>query len=114
MPEHTPPGPAHPGLYLSHPACLEHDPRAHMPEHPDTPERLQAIERALAARDWLGWERRTAPPAEEAQLELVHSTRTSSGSGSSRWPGAARSTPTRSSASPPTAPRCTPPAARVR
>jgi len=75
MPEHTPPGPAHPGLYLSHPACLEHDPRAHMPEHPDTPERLQEIERALAARDWLGWERRTAPPAEEAQLELVHSTR---------------------------------------
>jgi len=46
-----------------------------MPEHPDTPERLQEIERALAARDWLGWERRTAPPAEEAQLELVHSTR---------------------------------------
>ncbi len=75
MPEHTPPGPAHPGLYLSHPACLEHDPRAHMPEHPDTPERLQEIERALTARDWLGWERRTAPPAEEAQLELVHSTR---------------------------------------
>jgi len=51
------------GLYFSHPACLEHDPRAYMPEHPDTPERLQAIERALAARDWLGWERREAPPA---------------------------------------------------
>ncbi len=62
-------------LYFSHPACLEHDPRAHMPEHPDTPERLEAIEGALAARDWLGWERRSAPPAEEAQLLLVHCAR---------------------------------------
>ena len=65
----------HPGLYFNHPACLEHDPRVLMPEHPDTPERLQAIEQALAANDWLGWERREAPPAQEAQLELVHSTR---------------------------------------
>jgi acetoin utilization deacetylase AcuC-like enzyme len=46
-----------------------------MPEHPDTPERLQAIEHALAARDWLDWERCDAPPAEECQLELIHSTR---------------------------------------
>ena len=36
------------GLYFSHPACLEHDPRVYMPEHPDTPDRLQAIEQALA------------------------------------------------------------------
>ena len=36
------------GLYFHHPACLEHDPRAYMPEHPDTPERLEAIERMLA------------------------------------------------------------------
>jgi len=62
-------------LYFSHPACLEHDPRLHMPEHPDTPERLQAIERALAPNDWLGWERREAPPARVDQLELIHSTR---------------------------------------
>jgi acetoin utilization deacetylase AcuC-like enzyme len=61
------------GLYFHHPACLEHDPRVHVPEHPDTPERLQAIERTLAEHDWLGWERRAAPPAEPAQLELVHS-----------------------------------------
>jgi acetoin utilization deacetylase AcuC-like enzyme len=46
-----------------------------MPEHPDTPERLQAIEQTLAAHDWLGWERRQAPPAAESQLELIHSTR---------------------------------------
>jgi acetoin utilization deacetylase AcuC-like enzyme len=63
------------GLYFSHPACLEHDPRVFMPEHPDTPERLEAIERRLAANDWLGWERRAAPPAQEAQLELIHSVR---------------------------------------
>ena len=63
------------GLYFSHPACLEHDPRVHMPEHPDTPERLLAIEQTLAGRDWLGWERREAPPAQDAQLELIHSSR---------------------------------------
>jgi acetoin utilization deacetylase AcuC-like enzyme len=63
------------GLYFSHPACLEHDPRARMPHHPDSPERLRAIERRLAERDWLGWERREAPAATEAELELVHSRR---------------------------------------
>ena len=68
-------GATHSGLYFSHPACLEHDPRVYMPEHPDSPERLQAIEHALAARDWLGWERREAPPASESKLELIHSTR---------------------------------------
>jgi acetoin utilization deacetylase AcuC-like enzyme len=46
-----------------------------MPGHPDTPERLLAIESMLAANDWLGWERREAPPAQESQLELVHSSR---------------------------------------
>jgi acetoin utilization deacetylase AcuC-like enzyme len=60
-------------LYFHHPACLEHDPSAHVPLHPDVPERLRSIERALAARDWLGWERRAAPAVEEATLELVHS-----------------------------------------
>jgi hypothetical protein len=62
-------------LYLSHPSGLEHDPQAHMPGHPDTPERLRAIERVLEGRDWLGWERRQAPPAEARELELVHSAR---------------------------------------
>jgi acetoin utilization deacetylase AcuC-like enzyme len=62
-------------LYFSHPACLAHDPGAHVPEHPDTPARLAAIEQALAAESWLGWERRPAPPARAATLELIHSTR---------------------------------------
>jgi acetoin utilization deacetylase AcuC-like enzyme len=62
-------------LYFGHPSSLEHDPRAHMPAHPDTPERLIAIERTLGDRDWLGWERREAPPAEGSELELIHSAR---------------------------------------
>jgi acetoin utilization deacetylase AcuC-like enzyme len=59
-------------LYFSHPACLEHDPGAGLPGHPERPERLQAVEAALAERDWLGWERREAPAASEAELELAH------------------------------------------
>jgi acetoin utilization deacetylase AcuC-like enzyme len=62
-------------LYFTHPACLEHDPRAHMPTHPDTPERLEAIQAALSEREWLGWETRPAPAACERELELVHTAR---------------------------------------
>ena len=61
------------GVYFNHPSCLEHDPRAFMPEHPDTPERLEALEAHLAERDWLGWERRQAPAASEDDLRRVHS-----------------------------------------
>jgi acetoin utilization deacetylase AcuC-like enzyme len=61
------------GLYLSHPACLEHDPRAVSPGHPDTPERLRVLERELSARQWLGWQTRAAPALEPERLELVHS-----------------------------------------
>ncbi|HET7485723.1 MAG TPA: histone deacetylase [Solirubrobacterales bacterium] len=60
-------------LYFSHPACLDHDPAAVMPGHPERPERLLAIERLLGERDWLGWERREAPAASDAELELAHS-----------------------------------------
>lgn len=63
------------GLYFSHPACRGHDPTAHVPGHPDTPGRLEAIEAALSASDWLGWERREAPVATEAHLQLIHSAR---------------------------------------
>ncbi len=44
-----------------------------MPGHPERPERLRAVERALAERDWLGAERREAPLADESELALVHS-----------------------------------------
>jgi acetoin utilization deacetylase AcuC-like enzyme len=60
-------------LYFSHPACLAHDPEPVMPGHPERPQRLLAIERLLAQRDWLGWERREAPAASEEELEIVHS-----------------------------------------
>jgi acetoin utilization deacetylase AcuC-like enzyme len=59
-------------LYFSHPSSLDHDPREHLPGHPENPERLRAIEAYLEARDYLGWERREAPAATVAELELVH------------------------------------------
>ena len=59
-------------LYFSHPACFEHDPREGLPGHPENPDRLRAIEAALAERDWLGWERREAPRAGAEELLLVH------------------------------------------
>src|SRR5262245_60430407 len=59
-------------LYFSHPSCLEHDPRQGLPGHPESPDRLRAIEAALEERGWLGWERREAPAASEEELMLVH------------------------------------------
>jgi acetoin utilization deacetylase AcuC-like enzyme len=66
------PSPTAGGLYYSHPACLEHDPRVHSPGHPDTPERLRVLEAAMRERNWMGWERREAPALDPARLELVH------------------------------------------
>src|SRR2546423_1551985 len=61
------------GLYFHHPDSHAPDPREQLPGDPATPERLLALERDLALREWLGWERRLAPAAQEAQLELMHS-----------------------------------------
>jgi acetoin utilization deacetylase AcuC-like enzyme len=55
-------------LYLHHPASLEHDTRG----HPEQPARIPAIERALAEREWIGYERELAPAVEVAQLQAVH------------------------------------------
>jgi acetoin utilization deacetylase AcuC-like enzyme len=66
------PPPEGPRLYFHHPASLEHDPQAHSPRHPDTPERLLSIERTLSEHDWAGWQRRKAPALDEQRLELVH------------------------------------------
>jgi acetoin utilization deacetylase AcuC-like enzyme len=55
-------------LYLHHPSSLEHD----TADHPEQPARIPAIERALAERDWIGYERELAPAADEAQLHAVH------------------------------------------
>ena len=48
-----------PGLLFEHPGSRDYDPRGQIAEHPDTPERIDAIDGALAAVDWLGWERRS-------------------------------------------------------
>ena len=61
------------GVYFTHASSLEHDPRVLMPRHPDTPERMIALERMLAVEGRLGWERREAPAAATSTLELVHS-----------------------------------------
>lgn len=57
-----------PGLLLSHPASLLHDTGA----HPERIQRLVAIERALDARDWLGYDREESPAVDRAVLERVH------------------------------------------
>jgi acetoin utilization deacetylase AcuC-like enzyme len=61
------PGP----VLLRHPFSLEHDTGG----HPESPRRIVAIERALAARDWLGFETRLSPAAEREAIEAVHAAR---------------------------------------
>jgi acetoin utilization deacetylase AcuC-like enzyme len=63
---------AEPLLYLHHESSLEHDPRARSPGHPDSPERIIAIEAALDRDGWDGIERQTAPPATHDELTRVH------------------------------------------
>ncbi len=63
------------GLLFEHSASCNYDPREHIGEHPDTPERITAIDAALAAVDWLGWERRGAAMVTRAELEAVHDAR---------------------------------------
>ncbi len=60
------------GLLFEHPGSRDYDPREQIAEHPDTPQRIDAIDAALAAVDWLGWERRVAPMATRAELQAVH------------------------------------------
>jgi acetoin utilization deacetylase AcuC-like enzyme len=57
-----------PPLWLRHDASLGHD----IPGHPERPERLIVLERAMAAAGWLGFERREAPAAERELLLAVH------------------------------------------
>jgi acetoin utilization deacetylase AcuC-like enzyme len=60
-------------LYFRHPSSLAHDPGAFSPKHPDSPERIRAIETAIARPGWSGCELREAPDASESELLLVHS-----------------------------------------
>jgi acetoin utilization deacetylase AcuC-like enzyme len=59
-------------LYVRHPSSLTHDPRALSPDHPDSPERIQAIETALAVANLPLMRELEAPAATEAELRLVH------------------------------------------
>jgi acetoin utilization deacetylase AcuC-like enzyme len=58
-------------VLLRHPSSLEHDTGA----HPESPQRIVAIERALSERRWLGWDVRLSPPASRATIEAVHPAR---------------------------------------
>ena len=58
-------------VFLRHPSSLEHD----TGPHPERAARITAIERELAGRDWLGYERLESEPVERAVLEAVHSGR---------------------------------------
>jgi acetoin utilization deacetylase AcuC-like enzyme len=60
-----------PPVLLRHPSSLEHDTGA----HPESPRRIVAVERALAERDWLGWDVRLSPAAERVRLEAIHPAR---------------------------------------
>jgi acetoin utilization deacetylase AcuC-like enzyme len=55
-------------ILLRHPSSLEHDTGA----HPESARRILAIERALAERDWLGWDVQLAPAASREAIAAVH------------------------------------------
>ena len=55
-------------VWLDHPSSLLHE----TGPHPEQPARIAAIERELAARDWLGFERVTSRPIDRALLHSVH------------------------------------------
>jgi acetoin utilization deacetylase AcuC-like enzyme len=55
-------------ILFRHPASLGHD----TGPHPEGAGRIQAIERELGSRDWLGWERREPDPVAMEALTAVH------------------------------------------
>jgi acetoin utilization deacetylase AcuC-like enzyme len=56
-------------LLLSHPSSLLHETGW---GHPERVDRMHAIQAELERREWLGFERREAPPVTEEQLLAVH------------------------------------------
>ncbi|MBJ7469968.1 MAG: histone deacetylase [Solirubrobacteraceae bacterium] len=62
------PAAVQPAVLLTHPSSLAHDTGI----HPERAERLRAIDRELAARGGLGWERRASPAAASEALLRVH------------------------------------------
>ncbi|HZE07037.1 MAG TPA: histone deacetylase, partial [Solirubrobacteraceae bacterium] len=60
-------------LFFHHPSSRRHDPRALAPDHPDSPERVAAIEAALRVARPDGLREVAAPAATHDELMLVHS-----------------------------------------
>ncbi len=56
-------------LYITHPACLEHE---NGPTHPERPDRLRAIEKVLAHEIFAPLVRQEAPKATIEQIALAH------------------------------------------
>ena len=56
-------------IIYSHAACLDHRPG---PDHPESPERLKAVLRALQAPEFGGLEWRDAPIGTLDQVQLIH------------------------------------------
>jgi acetoin utilization deacetylase AcuC-like enzyme len=56
------------GAYLRHPSSFAHE----TGPHPENPERLRAVERALESAGWFGLEPTEAPAATREQLLRVH------------------------------------------
>ncbi len=56
-------------LLFEHESCLEHDMGA---GHPERPDRLRAIQLALAEEEFASLDRRSAPLGENGQIALVH------------------------------------------
>jgi len=65
-------------VYLRHDSSLRFEQVLETPEptlrhrHPERSERIRAIERLLAQRNWLGYEVREAPPVPPGKLAAVH------------------------------------------
>jgi acetoin utilization deacetylase AcuC-like enzyme len=55
-------------VLLTHPSSREHD----TGPHPEQAARMTAIDEALRAVDWCGYERAASPPCPEAALRAVH------------------------------------------
>ncbi|HET8756715.1 MAG TPA: histone deacetylase, partial [Solirubrobacteraceae bacterium] len=55
-------------VWLRHDSSLAHD----IPGHPERPERIRALEAAMARADWFGASLLEAPAAARAQLLAVH------------------------------------------
>ena len=57
-----------PPLWLRHEASLAHD----IPGHPERPDRIRALEAAMARNDWFGATLLEAPEADRSLLETIH------------------------------------------